>query len=396
MPRSERPPGFDPVDVTPPPLPDRQMPVNALALDLSGTCNLACRYCAEAATQPVRRPMSAETLQAAWDFLCRDSTPPRGASLRFGSGEPLLAMPSLRRVAELVTTANTAIGKRVTVFLTTNGTLIDEQVGEWLIASGWHVKISLDGGQALHDTWRVDRYGHGTFEQVARVTAWLARCMADRFSVTAVLCRGADPAAVFDAIAGLGVQRIELVPVAHASEDVQPDENDIALYQAFVHCHARGYLEPEHKGPVLVRFAERVARVMGYDNRRVSCGAGRSFLGVGPDGELFPCFRFIGLADYRLGDLADGLNHVAAAAFRARAGRPYDQRAHCQACWAAPLCGGPCFACAEMFGPGDGEPIALHCHYVIADARAAVWLVRELQEHNPQALLSFLPYALQL
>jgi uncharacterized protein len=396
LPVDQPPDGFDPADVIPPPLPDRQLVVNALALDLSGTCNLACRYCAEAATQPTRRPMRAETLEAAWGFLCGNGTPPRGASLRLGSGEPLLALDSLRRIAELAGAARTTTGEKVHVFLTTNGTRVDEQVGAWLIASGWHVTISLDGSRAVHDAWRVHRQGRGTFDQVARATARLAGSMADRLKVTAVLCRGANPAEVFDAIAALGVQRIELVPVAHASAEVLPDESDIARYEEFVQDHACGYLRAQRGGPELVRFADRVARAMGYDTRRVLCGAGRTFFGVGPEGDLYPCFRFIGLDSYRLGSLAKGLDQAAAAAFRSGAGRPNDQRVHCQRCWAAPLCGGPCFACAEMFGPGDGEPIGLHCRYVLADARAAVWLVGQLRRSHPEALLSFIPYTLRL
>jgi hypothetical protein len=49
-----------------------------------------------------------------------------------------------------------------------------------------------------------------------------------------------------------------------------------------------------------------------------------------------------------------------------------------------------------MFGPGDGEPIGLHCRYVLADARAAVWLVGQLRRSHPEALLSFIPYTLRL
>ena len=130
---------------------------------------------------------------------------------------------------------------------------------------------------------------------------------------------------------------------------------------------------------------------MGYDTHRVSCGAGRSFLGVGPDGALYPCFRFIGLESYRLGRLTTGLDRKAALSFQRGPGRSYEQRTQCRRCWAAPLCGGPCFACSEMFGPGNGRPLASHCAYTLADARAAVWLVKELRKHNPKRLLSFLP-----
>ena len=386
------PPGFNPDDVTPPPLQAGLWPVNALALDVSGRCNLACRYCAEAATQPRRHPMTTEILEAAWSFLFPDGTPRRSASIRLGSGEPLLALPLLQQLSRLIET-RTEPNDRPAVFLTTNGTLITNEVRDWLVTTGWHVKISLDGPASIHDAWRVRPDGHGTFARVAEVVADLAQQMPERFSVTAVLCHEADPQQVFDAIAQLGVRRIELVPVAHHDESIQPDAEDVERYEEFIQTYARRYLESAVDGvpPTLVRFANRVARVMGYDNWRVSCGAGRSFYGVGPDGDLFPCFRFIGVEAYRLGHVTLGLDTEATAAFWQRAGCTYEARVPCKECWAAPLCGGPCFACAEMFGPGDGQPLNLHCAYVLADARAAVWLVNQLRANDPERLLAFLP-----
>ena len=190
------------------------------------------------------------------------------------------------------------------------------------------------------------------------------------------------------------MRRIELVPVAHQHESILPGPGDIERYKVFVNNYARRYLDcAEGKNiPALVRFENCVARVMGYGVQRIPCGAGRSFIGVGPDGYLYPCFRFIGLSRYRIGRLPTGLDAEAAVAFQHGPGRSYERRTPCRECWAAPLCGGPCFACAEMFGPGNGQPLPLHCAYTLADAQAAVWLVTQLRQRAPERLLSFLPY----
>jgi uncharacterized protein len=140
-----------------------------------------------------------------------------------------------------------------------------------------------------------------------------------------------------------------------------------------------------------VEFTGNVFRLMGYLLSRVPCAAGRSMAGVAPDGSIYPRFRFIGLERYRLGRLPEGIDPVASAAFQRGAGRPYEERAACRACWTAPLCGGPCFACAEMFGPGGGEPLAVHCAYRRACAGAATRLVAQLRQHDPDRLLRFLP-----
>lgn len=391
-----RPPaGFDPAELEPPPLPSGPWRLSSVALDVSGTCNLACRYCAEGATQPSHRRRMPETvLDDAWRLLFPDGRPRAGTSIRLGSGEPLLNLPLLRRLDAKIRERGGCVAEgRPDVFLTTNGTLAGPEVRDWLVASGWHVKISLDGPAAIHDRWRVDRRGAGTFERVSAAVTDLARRMPERLSVTAVLCRGTDPQTVFDAAAGLGVRRIELVPVAHQNPVVIPDDDDLARYRRFVRRHARRYADGEDPQsiPILVRFETSVRRVMGYDPGRVPCGAGRTFAGVARDGTLFPCFRFIGIEGYRLGDVHAGPEPTACRRFQGDAGRPYEERAPCRACWAAPLCTGPCFACAEMFGPGGGAPVPLHCGYTRADAREAVGLVRRLRDRDPERLLIFLP-----
>jgi uncharacterized protein len=385
------PPDFDPEAVTPPGRPVGPWDVVSLALDVSGSCNLACRYCAEGLTQPRRPPMTDEVLDAAWRFLAPGGTPPKPCSVRLGSGEPLLNLPLLQRLTWIV---EHGAADAPALFLTTNGTLLSPRVCEWLAETGWHVKVSLDGPAAVHDLWRVTPTGEGTYHRLVGPVRQLAQQLGDRFSVTAVLCRGADPGGVFAAIADLGVRRIELVPVAAADPAILPDWRDLQRYRRFLDEHVGRLLEEGGAPPpTLIRLQDRIGAAMGLANSYVGCAAGRAFLGVGPGGELYPCFRFIGLEPYRLGSLETGLDTEAVAAFASRAGRPWDERSACQACWAAPLCGGPCFAVAECFGPGDGEPLGLHCDYVRADSWAAVRVVQELQHAHPERLLAFLPVA---
>ena len=392
MDRNDAPIGFSAECLTPEPFHQGSWKVSALALDVAGECNMACRYCAETATQPRRKPMTIEILEASWRFLFPDGHPDRGASIRLGSGEPLLGAALLRRLDDHIhATGGDAMDSRPAVFLTTNGTLVDETMEEWLISSGWHVKVSLDGPKEIHDKWRVTRDGGGTFNHASAVAERLARRMGERFSATAVLCFSTDPEAVFDEIASLGIRRIELVPAAHRDPTILPSSEDVECYERFVSNYARRVLKSreEDELPSLVRFERCVIRAMGYGNSWIPCGAGRSFLGVGPDGSLYPCFRFVGLESYCLGHLSKGLDEESVAAFQSGPGRSYDLRTTCRSCWAAPLCGGPCYSCSEFFG--DGEPIPLHCAYTRADARAAVWLVQELQARDPKRLLSFLP-----
>jgi uncharacterized protein len=387
-----KPPGFDPGDIEPPPFRDRDWPLESLALDVSGHCNLACRYCAEAASQPRRRPAMDETvLDRAVERLFAEEGTRNTKSIRLGSGEPLLAKNLLQRLAERLAAARQAGLKTPEVFLTTNGTLLDAETRDWLVATGWHVKVSLDGPPAIQNRWRTGPKGRPTYAKVAEAVMDLARRIPKRLSVTAVLCRDSDPAEVFAAIANLGARRIELMPVGHRDPAIRLSTADIAGYRRFAEDYAHRYVATKDQElPELVKVINAARRVMGYDVKRVACGAGRSFFGIGPGGDLYPCFRFIGVEAYRLGDIAAGLDTEAVRRFQRDGGRPYDARGHCRDCWAAPLCGGPCFAEAELLGSGGGNPLAVHCEYVRADATAAIELVDGLRQREPERLLSLL------
>jgi len=392
--KQDLPKNFNLNDVPPLPLSKKHWKVQSLALDVSGSCNLACRYCAEKTSQPTRNPMNVTTLNAVLDFIFPHEKVQNNMSIRFGSGEPLLALSLLKRVdAYIKQLRNMNDSPCPQVFITTNGTLIDDDVSKWLSSSGWHVKISFDGPKSIHDSWRVTKNDRGTYDLLKPIIASLAKKIQNRLSVTAVLCKGTDPRKVFDEIANLGVGHIELVPVVHHDMSMMPDSADLELYREFIQDYARRFVECKNhkKISILIRFADRVCRVMGYNNVQIPCGAGRSFYGVDSNGTLYPCFRFIGIQDYVLGNIHTGINDKLASAFRAGPGRSYKKRIPCRFCWAASLCGGPCFSCAELFGPGSGGPLSIHCAYVFADAKAAVWLVNSLRKNNPERLLSFLP-----
>jgi uncharacterized protein len=393
MNKFKRPRNFNPRDFNPGLPQDKLYRVLSLALDVSGNCNLACRYCAESATQPKRNPMTSATLKRAMKFLHTENI--RGnLSIRLGSGEPLLNLPLLKELGEIVNKKNRENQDcRIDVHLTTNGTLIDKDVINWLVSSGWFVKISIDGPAVIHNRTRVTKSGKGTYKKIAKATKILAEKLGSRFSTTSVICKGHDPSKVFKGMESLGVKRIELVPVSSFDPEFIPCDEDLEAYENFVMTYGRRFMRNKNYSriPSLIRFESCVRKYMGYNVSQVACGAGRSFFGVDADGSLYPCFRFIGIEGFKLGDIRKGLDESKLKKFRISAGKPYSHRRFCRACWAAPLCGGPCFAVTEMFGPGYNEPDPIQCEYILADAHAAVWFVNKLRKVDPERLLAFLP-----
>ncbi len=382
---------YDPALVEPGPLPLR-FPITSIALDVAGVCNLKCVYCAEAVTQPKRKPMSKKVMEKALEALFAWAPEGSDISIHLGSGEPLLQPETVQEIG--FKAREMARGRhKLRLYLTTNGTLLTDDICTWLIRDEWSVKVSLDGTAQIHDKNRRDAQG-GTYKRIEGYILKLAQKIPDLLSTTSVLCRGTDPRDVFYGIHNLGVRRMEFVPVAAEYPSAMVlNEIDIARYQKFLSDYTHRIVHGESL-PFLVRFTKRVQRVLGFGNSRVACGAGRNFISIGPDGVLYPCFRFIGVSRYELGTLNSMDSHLLQK-FMEEAGRPYDKRKACLNCWAAPLCGGPCFACAELLYYRNGEPSPDFCSMMKADCEAAVWLVQELREENPEQLVAFMGISLE-
>ena len=103
---------------------------------------------------------------------------------------------SVKAVGKLARRMAKKNNRDLSLFLTTNGTLLDARIIRWLVADGWEVKVSLDGPrERYHDRFRTDGMGCGTYDRIERHVRTLSRKIPERFSTTSVLCKGSRPGA---------------------------------------------------------------------------------------------------------------------------------------------------------------------------------------------------------
>ncbi|MFX9597044.1 SPASM domain-containing protein, partial [Acinetobacter baumannii] len=81
------------------------------------------------------------------------------------------------------------------------------------------------------------------------------------------------------------------------------------------------------------------------------CGVAGSYLGVSSNGQVYPCFRHIGLKEYRLGDVRAGIDDGKRQDFLGKEAADVDNRPVCSECWARYMCGGGCYADSVVYGP---------------------------------------------
>lgn len=142
-------------------------------------CNFECPYCFQSHTSGI---MSAEVQDLVVDHIGTVASrllPPCGddgeykeseLTLCVTGGEPLLALPAIRRLVTGAREACSARGVRLVASMITNGYLLDREVAEELskLSPNWTVQITLDGARDTHDGRRRLRGGGRTYDRIVQ------------------------------------------------------------------------------------------------------------------------------------------------------------------------------------------------------------------------------------
>jgi uncharacterized protein len=142
-----------------------------LTLEVTEICNLKCGYCIYNPTVKYKRnhgvrEMSLDVARLAIDYLKEHSSKSDRVGVAFYGGEPLLRFPFVKDCAEYA--GKVIKSKELDFNITTNGTLITSDIAQFLYKNNFSVTVSIDGPREIHDSFRVDANGKGSFENVAK------------------------------------------------------------------------------------------------------------------------------------------------------------------------------------------------------------------------------------
>ena len=190
-------------------------------------CNLDCKYCfylekaglyeAERKVRPSWE-MPADILEAYVRQYIEQQDIPE-ISFAWQGGEPtLLGVRFFRTVVQLQ--RKYAGGKRIVNALQTNGTLLDEEWGTFLAENKFLVGLSIDGPEALHDLYRVDKQGRPTFAQVMRGLDVLRKCGVEYNTLTVVNRENSlHPLEVYRFLKQIGSTFLQFIPLVERASD---------------------------------------------------------------------------------------------------------------------------------------------------------------------------------
>ena len=144
--------------------------VNDITLQITKNCNFSCRYCTFATLNKVTRVhqdinMTLDTALKCVDFLYNHCSDVNDLCISFYGGEPLLNFSLIQSVVEY--SKKKFCLKRLNFRMTTNASLMTENVLDFLYENDFMIAISLDGDEKRNDSHRrFNISGHGTFSVI--------------------------------------------------------------------------------------------------------------------------------------------------------------------------------------------------------------------------------------
>ncbi|MBQ7642482.1 MAG: thioether cross-link-forming SCIFF peptide maturase [Clostridia bacterium] len=323
--------------------------VKALCLHVAHSCNLNCAYCfaSQGKYHGERAIMDYETGKRALDFLIENSGTRRNLEVDFFGGEPLLNFDVVKRLVGYARSVEKAHNKNFRFTLTTNGVAIDDEVIEFANKEMSNVVLSLDGRKEVHDRFRVDYAGNGSWEKIVPKFKKLVEKRGGKSYYMRGTFTHFNPDFLFDvkAMLDLGFTELSMEPVVCAEGDPSAlTDSDLDVVEKQYEELAELMIERDKAGKPFTFYHYMLDLKNGpCVYKRISgCGSGTEYMAVTPKGDLYPCHQFVGEEKFRLGNIYDGVTNLEVqedfAACNVYA------RDKCKDCWAKLYCSGGCAA----------------------------------------------------
>lgn len=335
----------------------RQTVVKALCLHIAHDCNLACKYCfAEEGEYHGRRAlMSFEVGKKALDFLIANSGNRVNLEVDFFGGEPLMNWDVVKQLVEYGRSREKECNKKFRFTITTNGVLLNDEIMDFCNREMSNVVLSLDGRKEVNDRMRPFRNGNGSYDLIVPKFQKFAesRGTKDYFVRGTFTRNNLDFSKDVLHFADLGFKKLSIEPVvADPKEPYSIREEDLPQIMEEYDRLAKEFIKRKKEGRGFQFFHFMIDLNQGpcVAKRLSGCGSGTEYLAVTPWGDFYPCHQFVGMEDFLLGNVDEGITNT----------KVRDEfklcnvyaREKCRDCFARFYCSGGCAANAYNFS-GD-------------------------------------------
>lgn len=321
-------------------------PFSIIAKPAGARCNLDCTYCFYLEKNRLypnseTPTMSGEVLEK---YISRyiHSQPGDTVTFAWQGGEPtLLKVDYFQRVVELQ--QKHADGKTIENAFQTNGLLLDDKWCTLFKEAGFLVGLSIDGPEDLHDAYRINSRGSGSFKLVMRGLEYLKKHQVE-FNTLTALHRGNvdDPLRIYHFLKEIGSKYQQFIPIVEQATTSSDTANGLLLVPPSFPGHAtvtNWSLTTTQYGDFLINlFDEWVRNDVGRNFIQLFDSTLSLWIGQGAqmcifqktcgfalamehNGDLYSCDHYV-YPDFRLGNIIeDDLSDMACSPQQIQFGR---------------------------------------------------------------------------
>lgn len=322
-----------------------QIRVGNVLLQIANDCNLNCIYCygSGGSYGRKREMMSWDTAKKAIDYMVEHCADQERLLVTFFGGEPLMNFPLIKQIIAYCDEIRAKTGKKFSYSMTTNGTIMNDEILDYIKRYRISTMISMDGPKSIQDSYRCYENGCGSFDKIVPNIEKLKKVRGGHLTVRSTVCRpDMDMCKIRRELLALGFTNVVMSPV-----DTDPDsplfvggEYSKDLIESYRKLADELVEEAKKTGRIdNILFSKAVESIYNRTQKIRSCTAGRSGFAVGSNGLIYPCQRFMGMEEYAVGDVDSGIDpEKIKVYFHATV----VEKESCPDCWAKYLCGAGC------------------------------------------------------
>ncbi|MDO4614700.1 MAG: thioether cross-link-forming SCIFF peptide maturase [Lachnospiraceae bacterium] len=368
---------------------NRPTVVKALCLHIAHDCNLACQYCfAEEGEYHGRRAlMTPEIGKKALDFLVENSGSRRNLEVDFFGGEPLMNWETVKEIVAYGRELEKTHPKNFRFTITTNGVLLNDEIMEYCNREMDNVVLSIDGRKEVHDRMRPFRKGAGSYDLI--LPKFLKFAEMRREKGLKYYVRGTFTHWNLDFsqdvlhLADLGFDQISVEPVVAPKEmsyAITPEDLPVIMEQYDILAKEMIRREKEGRGFNFFHFMIDLTGGPCVYKRLSGCGSGTEYLAVTPWGDFYPCHQFVGIDEFKMGDVNSGVV-TPELVTEFKKVNVYSKKA-CSTCFARFYCSGGCAANSFNFTGGINDVYEIGCQLQRKRVECAIMIKAALADED--------------
>lgn len=378
--------------VTDNPIKYTEYEIRNMDLIISQDCNMRCIYCFadQGAFRGKRSFMSSEVGRKAIDFLMEKSGKTNKIGVVFFGGEPLLNIPLIKELTEYGNNKAKECQKTISFSISTNGTIMNEELIEYFNENKIHVQVSIDGDSESQNVNRPFKNRKDSYARVEKNSLELIRKTTQKSISARTTATSNTAREIFRNV-------LHLLSLGFKEVHVETAEG----------TEGYGFLDKEHYellkeeiGKIAVEMKSKISsniyfgfnnlirelRAVNMNSRKTySCGAGRGYIAISPDGGIYPCHRFVGNNKYSMGNIMTDTFD-----------RFWEEEIHdttnvftrepCKFCWARFFCGGDCIAVSESYCQNLTAPNPNRCDLIKHIVSLAIMIFSSIPKESKKEI----------